>query len=161
METNVMRAMINLAAICGSLGALACAAPVTAQDRGYPHANGYGGYTQIAINRCTEAVQQRLEANRAKTAGVPSVLGVTRVDLGASRSAVTVEGVASSGRSSATVHTDAPPFVDLGWQCSTDGRGTVASIKIDGVESADVAANHRPPVSYEGVDYSQYGYARY
>lgn len=164
-----MKTIIRLVAATAAIGALACAAPAAAQypryGYGYGYAqrsNGYGGYTQLAVNQCAGAVQARLDGPR-NAYGNPygysgaRVLGISRVDARGYGGGVTVRGVATSGQYAYPYAPQLP--LDLSWQCTTDYRGMVTGVTIEPVQSSygyDTA-----PRAYEGDDYSRFGYVRY
>ena len=139
-----MTIMIKSLAAGAGLAALAAATPATAQYYGY----GYGyNSTQVAAQRCTAAVQNRL-SSRAGMSGIfgaifgnntpqGRVLSVTRVDP--RRNTVRVRGLASSGTSygygpygvgayGAVGYSYRP---DLSFSCSVDYRGYVRDIDIN------------------------------
>ena len=156
---------MRLFTIFAGIGTLACAVPSAAQyySYGYPHPNGYGGYTQIAVNRCTDAVQQRLDGNRYAYRGgygAPRVLGVSRVVPHGYSGAVTVQGVASSGGSAGYAYGSRTP-VDMTWQCSTDYRGVIVGISVQPARGGYGYNPGYPPAQNSPYDYSQYGYRRY
>lgn len=162
-----MTMMRKMLAGGAAVAALAAAAPAAAQY-GYPY--GYGTYnpygtsgynpyapsaygyantqymTQVAAQRCSAAVQQRLQT-RAGLSGVVSalmgvptqarVVGITQVNP--RRSTVRVRGLATSGRyasyspwgigaygSAGYAHQP-----DLSFRCDVDYRGYVRNIDID------------------------------
>ena len=143
-----------------AIAALATAAPAAAQyayPYGYsqygqsasPYAYGYGNryqMTQVAAQRCTAAVQQRLNSRVGLTSvisrllGAPTtqarVLNVTRVDP--NRNAIQVRGLASSGRYAYSPYgigaygaLGAAYQPDLSFACSVDYRGYIRDIDID------------------------------
>ena len=144
------------------LAALAAAAPASAQYGYYPpsYGNPYGytqghpnaNITQYAVNRCTAAVQQRLN-NRAGIQGIlgavlgantrGQVLTVSSVNPNSTR--IRVRGLASSGRMAynpygaygygaygATGYGYANAnAADLSFRCDVDYRGYVRDVDID------------------------------
>ena len=123
---------------------------------------GYGynnyGNSQVAVNQCMGAVQQRLGGYNGGYGAYGGsygyatgrVLGVSRVEP-RSNGGLTVRGVASSGR-----YGDGNQ-ADLTWKCKVDYRGFVSDIDVDPAQGA---------YGYNGYsngpyDYSQYGYRRY
>ena len=142
-----------------AIAALATAAPAAAQYA-YPYNhNPYGysqygqyGYgntynmTQVAAQRCTAAVQQRLSTRVglgsvvARMLGVqtaqPRVLNVTRVDP--RRNTIRVRGFASSGNYAYNPYgaglygsLGAAYQPDLQYRCDVDYRGYIRDIDID------------------------------
>lgn len=131
--------------LIGGLGfaALASAAPSAAQY--YPYGNAYGynyGYginSQTAVNRCTAAVQNRLNYRTAYNNNYYGaynsgrVLNVTRVDP--NRNSIRVRGLATSGR----VNNGLNLFgllgsnyrADLSYACTVDYRGYVRDVDIN------------------------------
>ena len=141
-----MTIMIKSLAAGAGLAALAAATPAAAQ---YPYGYGYGygqNATQLAAQRCTAAVQNRL-STRSGVSGILGavfganpqgrVLSVTRVDP--RRSTIRVRGLASSG----TSYGYGPYGVgaygsvgyayrpDLSFSCSVDYRGYIRDIDIN------------------------------
>ena len=154
--------MFNKFLIAGAgLAALAAAAPSAAQygyyppyggNYGAPYGNaygyGYGNNQQFAVNRCTAAVQARLN-NRTNVAGIlGSLVGVRSsgrvvavTDVRPRSSRVRVRGVASSGRMAynpygygyygAVAGQYAQPAADLNFRCDVDYNGRIRDIDID------------------------------
>ena len=177
-----MRAITKFLAGGVAIAALAGAAPAAAQyypGYGYPGygygggdvigqvlnqvlGNGYGNYganSQVAVNQCAAAVQQRLGGGYGYSQygyGGGRVLGISRVEP-RSNGGLTVRGVATSGRYGGYGY-GAQGQVDLTWKCKTDYRGFIADIDIDRVQRNYGYGNYTP---YNGYDYSQYGYRRY
>ena len=129
---------------------------------GYGGYGGYGNYganSQVAVNQCAAAVQQRLGGGYGYSQygyGGGRVLGISRVEP-RSNGGLTVRGVATSGRYGGYGY-GAQGQVDLTWKCKTDYRGFIADIDIDRVQRNYGYGNYTP---YNGYDYSQYGYRRY
>jgi len=147
-----MKLMMKMMMGGAGLAAFAAAAPAAAQY--YPYNPGYSGYgynynvTQVAAQRCSAAVQARLN-NRGsggilgtlfglntRTSG--RVLSVNRVDP--NRSSVRVTGFASSGR---YAYNNYGPYgvgaygalgysyqPDLRFRCDVDYRGYVRDVDI-------------------------------
>jgi hypothetical protein len=166
-----------------AIAALASAAPAAAQyypgygGYGYPYGgnvvgqvlnqvlgggygyNGYGANSQVAVNQCAGAVQQRLNGSYGGYGyngyGYRGgrVLGISRVEP-RNNGGLTVRGVASSGRYAAYGYANQGQ-VDLTWKCKVDYRGYVSDIDIDRVGRSYNYGNYTP------YDYSQYGYRRY
>lgn len=104
---------------------------------------GYGANSQVAVNQCTAAVQQRLSYTyRAGygpySYGNPRVLGITRVEQ-RSGSTLRVRGYATSGMNygpygygayGAVGYGYAQP-ADLSFKCDVDWRGYIRDIDID------------------------------
>ena len=168
-----MKAIIRLVTLGAATGALGCAAPAAAQYAGYGYGvpypgysterpNGYGGYTQIAVNQCAEAVQARLDAPR-NAYGDPygysgaRVLEVSQVDARGYGGGVTVAGAATSGQYAGFPGARTP--VDLSWQCTTNSRGMIVGVSINRLQSA-YGYEYHPPALYND-DVSRYGYVRY
>lgn len=168
-----MRGSMKFAVSGAALSAMIAVAPAEAQypaygysygGSGYPYA--YGGNRQIAVNRCSEAVQARLSGNGygysyGGTYGYGGrVLGVSRIVPYGYGGGVVVHGVASSGRYSGYGYGDQTP-VDLTWRCTADYRGFVVGVSISPAQRTYGGAYGYQPSPYEGYDYSQYGYRRY
>ena len=149
-----MTMMIKTLALGAGFAALAAASPASAQYyQQQPYGNAYGYYNQraaanIAAQRCTAAVQQRLNVrgNRGILGtlfGVNNyngarVLSVTQVNP--RRSSVTVRGVASSGRMAYNPYgagyygmlgQNYNQAADLSFRCNVDNRGYVRDIDIN------------------------------
>lgn len=163
-----MTMMTKILAGGAGIAALAAAAPAAAQyaypyaqprnpyvyGQQYGYANAYGhNVTQLAVQRCTAAVQARLN-NRSRSGiggilgsilGVPTapttqgrVLSITQVDP--DRRRVQVRGLATSGRYAggygpygvgaygAVGYAYQP---DLRFECDVDYRGRVRDVDID------------------------------
>jgi len=136
--------------------------------------NGYGaGNSQVAINQCVAAVQQRLSGGYGNLPGYGSysgysyypyqnaypggrVLGISRVEP-RSGGGLTVRGVASSGRYGAGYGGQQQP--DLTFKCKSDYRGYITDIDVERARS-NYGYDYTPYSPY-GNDYSQYGYRRY
>ena len=135
--------------------------------------NGYAGNSQVAINQCVAAVQQRLSGGYGNLPGYGSysgysyypyqnaypggrVLGISRVEQ-RSGGGLTVRGVASSGRYGVGYGGQQQP--DLTFKCKSDYRGYITDIDVERARS-NYGYNYTPYSSY-GNDYSQYGYRRY
>ena len=180
-----MRAITKILAGGAAIAAVASAAPAAAQyypGYGYPGygygsgnvigqvlndvlGNGYGSYganSQVAVNQCAAAVQQRLSGgyngygynNYAYNNGA-RVLGISRVEP-RSNGEVMVRGVANSGRYAYGYNGQGQ--VDLTWKCRVDYRGFIRDIDINRAQSNYGYGNYTP---YNNYDYSQYGYRRY
>ena len=180
-----MRAITKILAGGAAIAAVASAAPAAAQyypGYGYPGygygsgnvigqvlndvlGNGYGNYganSQVAVNQCAAAVQQRLSGgyngygynNYAYNNGA-RVLGISRVEP-RSNGEVMVRGVANSGRYAYGYNGQGQ--VDLTWKCRVDYRGFIRDIDINRAQSNYGYGNYTP---YNNYDYSQYGYRRY
>jgi len=188
-----MTALKFLLAGGAAAAALMTAAPASAQyypDYGYPGYGygggnvvgqvlnqvlgggyGYNGYSygansQVAVNQCMGAVQQRLAGYSGYGAygggyGYANgrVLGVSRVEP-RSNGGLTVRGVASSGRYGYGNQ------ADLTWKCKVDYRGFVSDIDVDPAQGAYGYNGYNngygySPYNNSPYDYSQYGYRRY
>lgn len=146
-----MTLMIKLLAGGAGFAALAAAAPAAAQY--YPYSPGYSGYgynynaTQLAAQRCTSAVQARLNDRRStgilgalfgiNTGTSGRVLSVTQVNP--RRSTVRVTGLATSGRFAGYNPYGVGAYGALGYSyqpdlrfsCSVDYRGYVRDVDIN------------------------------
>jgi len=180
-----MRAITKFLAGGIAIAALASAAPAAAQyypgynypgyGYGSPYGgnvigqvlngvlgNGYGNYganSQVAVNQCAAAVQQRLRGGygygyNGYGNGGARVLGISRVEP-RSNGEVLVRGVANSGRYAYGYNGQGQ--VDLTWKCKVDYRGFIRDIDINRAQSNYGYGNTSP---YDN-DYSQYGYRRY
>jgi hypothetical protein len=141
--------------LCGAAGGLIAATPAFAQSYRYgaPYGNAYGynNPTTLAAQRCTAAVQQRLNT-RGTSGGIlgaifgvnrynysnARVLSVTQVDP--RRNGVRVRGIASSGRLASNPYGVAAygmlganyaPAADLRFSCNVDYRGYVRNVDIN------------------------------
>ena len=156
-----MKTMTKLLAGGAAFAALAAAAPASAQyaypynpyAQAYaqPYAYGYGynnqAYmTQVATQRCTAAVQNRLQTRTglsgivAALLGAPQaqarVVGVTQVTP--RRSTIRVRGMAASGRTAAYSPWGMGAYgavgygyqPDLSFKCDVDYRGHVRDVDI-------------------------------
>jgi hypothetical protein len=180
-----MRAITKILAGGAAIAAVASAAPAAAQyypGYGYPGygygsgnvigqvlndvlGNGYGNYganSQVAVNQCAAAVQQRLSGgyngygynNYAYNNGA-RVLGISRVEP-RNNGEMMVRGVANSGRYAYGYNGQGQ--VDLTWKCRVDYRGFIRDIDINRAQTNYGYGNYTP---YNNYDYSQYGYRRY
>jgi hypothetical protein len=180
-----MRAITKILAGGAAIAAVASAAPAAAQyypGYGYPGygygsgnvigqvlndvlGNGYGSYganSQVAVNQCAAAVQQRLSGgyngygynNYAYNNGA-RVLGISRVEP-RNNGEMMVRGVANSGRYAYGYNGQGQ--VDLTWKCRVDYRGFIRDIDINRAQTNYGYGNYTP---YNNYDYSQYGYRRY
>ena len=158
-----MVATVKLVFAAVTIGAAVSAVSVRAntvlQSRGR-----YDENTQIAVNRCADAVQVRLEVGHygnedANGHGTARVLGIGGVGLPVSGK-LTVSGIATSGRYASVAGGIRRP-VDLVWRCSSDNVGSVSGISILSAPPTIDAGYDVQPNSYEGADYSRYGYRRY
>jgi hypothetical protein len=134
---------------------------------------GYGGYranSQVAVNQCMAAVQQRLSGSYTGYGYSPyggynngygggaRVLGVSRVEPRSS-GGLTVRGVASSGQYAGYGYAGQGQ-VDLTWKCKTDYRGFISDIDVDRANSSyGYNQQYQPYQQYN--PYAQYGYRRY
>lgn len=132
------------------LAAMAAAAPAAAQYYP-PYGNAYGYYgttnaTQLAVNQCTAAVQNRLSTRVGLQGILGAVLGnqsaggrvlsVTRVNP--RRSTVRVTGLANSGRYAYSPYgygmygaVGAAYQPDLSFRCDVDYYGRVRDVDIN------------------------------
>ena len=146
--------MMKILTAGAGLAALAAAAPASAQyaypGYGAPYGNAYGYYantTQLAVNQCNAAVQNRL-STRAGIGGILGslvgvnatgrVLSVTQVDP--RRNTIRVRGLASSGRMAynpygygyyGAVGSQYAAGADLSFKCDVDYRGRIRDIDIN------------------------------
>ncbi|HKX92947.1 MAG TPA: hypothetical protein VJM15_11065 [Sphingomicrobium sp.] len=131
---------------------------------------GYGANSQMAVNQCAAAVQQRLSGgygynpyggyNNAYGGGA-RVLGISRVEP-RSNGGLTVRGVASSGMYAGygAYGYNNQGQVDLTWKCKVDYRGFVSDIDID--RASRVSGYNYQTQPYQPYNpYAQYGYRRY
>ncbi|MES2325968.1 MAG: hypothetical protein V4499_01380 [Pseudomonadota bacterium] len=183
-----MLAITKFIAGGAAIAALASAAPATAQyypgyGQGYGYGNpyggnvvgqvlndvlgnGYGGYganSQVAVNQCAAAVQQRLSGgygyNGYGAAG-GRVLGISRVEP-RGNGELLVRGVANSGRYAGYGY-NGQSQVDLTWKCRVDYRGFIRDIDINRAQTNYGYGYNQGYTPYgNGNDYSQYGYHRY
>jgi len=179
-----MRAFTKFLAAGVAIVAVASAAPAAAQYYpGYGYANpyggnvigqvlngvlgnGYGNYganSQVAVNQCAAAVQQRLNGgygyngygnNSYGYSNGARVLGISRVEP-RSNGELLVRGVANSGRYAYGYNGQGQ--IDLTWKCKVDYRGFIRDIDINRAQTNYGYGNYTP---YNN-DYSQYGYRRY
>jgi hypothetical protein len=137
---------------------------------GYNNGYGYGANSQVVVNQCVAAVQQRLAGGYGAYGayggysgygyspytngyGGGRVLGISRIEPRSS-GGVTVRGVANSGRYG--VGYGGQPAVDLTFKCKSDYRGFITDVDIDAAQR-----NYSYQYTPYGNDYSQYGYRRY
>jgi hypothetical protein len=181
-----MRAITKFLAGGIAIAALASAVPAAAQyypgyGYGSPYGgnvigqvlngvlgNGYGNYggnSQVAVNQCAAAVQQRLSGgygygyNGYGNGGGGRVLGISRVEP-RSNGELIVRGVANSGRYAYGYNGQGQ--VDLTWKCKVDYRGFVRDIDINRAQTNyGYGYNQGYSQGYTPYDYSQYGYRRY
>jgi hypothetical protein len=179
-----MRAFTKFLAAGVAIVAVASAAPAAAQyypgyGYGNPYGgnvigqvlngvlgNGYGNYganSQVAVNQCAAAVQQRLNGgygyngygnNSYGYSNGARVLGISRVEP-RSNGELLVRGVANSGRYAYGYNGQGQ--IDLTWKCKVDYRGFIRDIDINRAQTNYGYGNYTP---YNN-DYSQYGYRRY
>ena len=110
--------------------------------------NGYGGYggganSQMAVNQCAAAVQQRLGGgyngygynggynngyNNGYASGGGRVLGINRIEP-RSNGGLTVRGVASSGQYAGYAY-GGQGQADLTFKCKVDYRGYVSDVEL-------------------------------
>jgi hypothetical protein len=137
--------------------------------------NGYGyngANSQVAVNQCAAAVQQRLNGgygyngygyNGYANTGA-RVLGISRVEP-RSNGELLVRGVANSGHYAGYGYTGQGQ-VDLTWKCRVDYRGFIRDIGVYRAQTNyGYTGNYTPygsgTYSPYANDYSQYGYRRY
>ena len=179
-----MRAITKFLAGGIAMAALASAAPAAAQyypgyGYGTPYGgnvigqvlngvlgNGYGNYganSQVAVNQCAAAVQQRLSGGygygyNGYGNGGGRVLGISRVEP-RSNGELVVRGVANSGRYAYGYNGQGQ--VDLTWKCKVDYRGFIRDIDINRAQSNYGYGYNQGYAPQNNYDYSQYGYRRY
>jgi len=145
-----MMAISKLLVGGAAVATLASAAPAAAQY--YPgYGNPYGGYgygvnSQVLVNQCAAAVQQRLSRGYGYGFGGGRVLGISRIEPRGD-GGLRIRGVASSGYGGRP---------DLTFSCKTDYRGFIRDVDID-----PAYRNYGYSSPYNPYDYSQYGYRRY
>ena len=179
-----MRAFTKFLAAGVAIVTVASAAPAAAQYYpGYGYGNPYGGNvigqvlngvlgngygnnganSQVAVNQCAAAVQQRLNGgygyngygnNSYGYSNGARVLGISRVEP-RSNGELLVRGVANSGRYAYGYNGQGQ--IDLTWKCKVDYRGFIRDIDINRAQTNYGYGNYTP---YNN-DYSQYGYRRY
>ena len=176
-----MKAITKFLAGGVAIAALAAAAPAAAQyypgygspygygmpgmggGYGYSPYGGYGANSQVAVNQCAAAVQQRLSGgygyNGYGAAG-GRVLGISRVEP-RGNGELLVRGVANSGRYAGYGY-NGQSQVDLTWKCRVDYRGFIRDIDINRAQTNYGYGYNQGYTPYgNGNDYSQYGYHRY
>src|SRR6476660_6004435 len=172
-----MKAITKVLAGGVAIAALASTAPAAAQyDPGYGNGygnpvgqvlnqvlgggygyNGYGANSQVAVNQCAAAVQQRLGSGyggygyNGNGYGGGRVLGISRVEP-RSNGGLTVRGVASSGRYAGGYGYNGQSQVDLTWKCKVDYRGYVSDIDITRAQGA-YGTNYGYAPNSNGYDY--------
>jgi hypothetical protein len=136
--------------IAGGAGiaALATAAPAAAQYYAQPYGYGYNNdMTNVAAQRCSAAVQQRLSYRSGSTGILGAILGagsstgrvLSVTQVAPRRGTVRVTGLATSGRAyasspygygayGATGYNYRP---DLSFKCDVDYRGYVRDVDIN------------------------------
>jgi hypothetical protein len=140
---------------------------------GYGYGSGYGGYganSQMAVQQCAAAVQQRLNGNAGYGYNSPygyngysngysnaRVLGISRVEP-RSGGGLTIRGVASSGQYAGAYGYGGQAQVDMTFKCKTDYRGYIVDVDVDRARSSYGYNQQYSPYTN---DYSQYGYRRY
>jgi hypothetical protein len=150
-----MTIMIKTLALGAGFAALAAAAPASAQyypSYGAPYGNAYGYHanaTNMAAQRCTAAVQQRLSM-RGSTGIIGQLFGINNYNnarvlsvtqVTPRNQTVRVRGFASSGRLAYNRYGSnawgmlgsnyAQPAADLRFNCTVDYRGYVRDIDIN------------------------------
>jgi hypothetical protein len=150
-----MTIMIKTLALGAGFAAIAAAAPASAQyypSYGAPYGNAYGYHantTNMAAQRCTAAVQQRLSM-RGRTGIIGQLFGINNYSnarvLSVSQvtpraQTVRVRGFASSGRLAYNQYgasawgmlgsNYAQPVADLRFNCTVDYRGYVRDVDIN------------------------------
>jgi hypothetical protein len=150
-----MTIMIKTLALGAGFAAIAAAAPASAQyypSYGAPYGNAYGYHanaTNMAAQRCTAAVQQRLSM-RGSTGIIGQLFGINNysnarvlsvTQVTPRNQTVRVRGFASSGRMAYNRYGSnawgmlgsnyAQPAADLRFNCTVDYRGYVRDIDIN------------------------------
>ena len=156
-----MKTMTKLFAGGAAFAAIAAAAPASAQ---YAYPYGYNPYaqntyaygynynnqaymTQVATQRCTAAVQSRLQSRTGLTGVVAALLGapqaqarvVSVTQVTPRRSTIRVRGLAASGRMAAYSPWGVGAYgaagygyqPDLSYKCDVDYRGYVRDVDIE------------------------------
>lgn len=154
-----MKTMTRMLAGGAVFAALAAAAPASAQ---YAYPYGYNPYaqnpyaynynnqaymTQVATQRCTAAVQSRLQTRTGLTGVVAALLGAPQVQarvvsvtqVTPRRSTIRVRGLAASGRTAAYSPWGIGAYgaagyayqPDLSYKCDVDYRGYVRDVDIN------------------------------
>ena len=131
-------------------------------------ASPYGGYgtygggvnSQVAVNQCAAAVQQRLGGGYGGYGynsgyGSGRVLGISRVEP-RSNGGLTVRGYASSGQYAGYAY-GGQVQADLTFKCKVDYRGYVSNVDLDRTNA--YGSNYNQYNQYN--PYSAYGYRRY
>ncbi len=140
----------SLAIGAGFAAMAAAASPAAAQYYQQPYGNAYGYHnnaTNMAAQRCTAAVQQRLSV-RGRTGIIGSLFGINNYNsarvlsvtqVNPRRNNVTVRGLASSGRMAYNNYgvgyygmlgsNYAQP--DLSFRCTVDYRGYIRDVDIN------------------------------
>ena len=157
-----MKAITSLLAGGAAIAAFACAAPAGAQyypGYGSPYGNpmggyGYGANSQMVVNQCANAVQQRLGGYGGYGYGGGRVLGISSVSP-RDDGGIAVRGVATSGRYGGYGYGQQTP--DLTWRCRTDFRGYIREVTVNRAMPSYGYGSYTP----WNYDYSQYGYRRY
>lgn len=146
-----MTMLIKSLAFGAGAAALAAATPAAAQYYQYGNAYGYNNATNVAAQRCTAAVQQRLSyRGGGRSGGIlgalfgannysnARVLSVTQVNP--RRNSVRVRGLASSGRMAYNPYgvgaygmlgSNYANAADLSFSCNVDYRGYVRDVDIN------------------------------
>ena len=162
-----MRTFTRSSMVGAAMGLLAISGPAAAQYSGNRIAasssasSGPTASRQIAVNRCSQEIQQQLTwGGKAYGNSGGRVLGIASIEPLSYGGSVTIRGVASSKS-----HLSSPQFaqtpVDLTWQCTADAQGLVTALRIQPVHGAYGASSSATTVSFDGDDYSRYGYHRY
>ena len=150
-----MTIMIKTLALGAGFAAIAAAAPASAQyypPYGAPYGNAYGYHanaTNMAAQRCTAAVQQRLSM-RGSTGIIGQLFGINNYNnarvlsvtqVTPRNQTVRVRGFASSGRLAYNRYGSnawgmlgsnyAQPAADLRFNCTVDYRGYVRDVDIN------------------------------
>lgn len=150
-----MTIMIKTLALGAGFAALAAAAPASAQyypSYGAPYGNAYGYHanaTNMAAQRCTAAVQQRLSM-RGSTGIIGQLFGINNysnarvlsvTQVTPRNQTVRVRGFASSGRLAYNRYGSnawgmlgsnyAQPAADLRFNCTVDYNGFVRDVDIN------------------------------
>lgn len=150
-----MTIMIKTLALGAGFAAIAAAAPASAQyypSYGAPYGNAYGYHanaTNMAAQRCTAAVQQRLSM-RGRTGIIGQLFGINNysnarvlsvTQVTPRNQTVRVRGFASSGRLAYNRYGSnawgmlgsnyAQPAADLRFNCTVDYRGYVRDVDIN------------------------------
>lgn len=160
-----MRAIFEILSSAAAAWAVISTAPAHAQYADPRTGDRQRENTQTLVNRCADAAQARIGRNRdgnnnALDGYSARVLGISSVRPQSGGSLLTVSGVATSGRYASIADGVRRP-VDLTWRCTSDYFGTIEKLDISPALPTNSAGDEASTGSYQGQDYSRYGYRRY